>query len=158
MSFKDCTLNKEYIELESSLLNKDAELPEDVVKIKFKYRSTYLFEVIRHEVIINLIRLNVENLEKQIFYIIPWDDDKVYEFRFDENILDDYIKFMYTPEIVKEITPPRSVFGIQHASIHIINKEKSIVVVADRYCDVLYFYSNSAIINIEGNLVEYIEM
>lgn len=153
MSFKDCIINEEYKVLESALLDREAELPEDIVKVRFKYRSTYLFEVIRHELIINLIELNVSNLEEQIFYIIPWGDDRVYEFTFDKNISVDYMKFMYEPEVLNEITAPKSAFGILHGNIHIINKEQSIVIVADRYYDVLYFYSNTPINNIDDNLI-----
>lgn len=154
MSFRNVLITKAYKDFEHSILDKNCELPEHSFKIKFTYRSKYLFEIIKDEDIIKLICLNYENAKEKKFYIIPWSDENVYEFTIDETIAKDYVDFMYEPNVLKTILPPKNPYVISEGNIYIVDKEKTMAIVADSYYDVLYYFSEKPIKNIESRLIE----
>jgi hypothetical protein len=157
MGFKNVLKTEAYKDFEHSVLDKDCELPEHSFKIRFAYRSKYLFELIKDEDIIKLICLNYEGAKEKKFYVIPWNDENVYEFTIDETVAKDYVDLMYEPYEIETILPPKNPYAISEGNIYIVDQEKTMAIVADRYYDVLYYFSQKPIKNIENRLIEYIE-
>jgi hypothetical protein len=158
MGFRNTLITKAYKDFEYSVIDKDCELPEQSFKIKFAYRSRYFFELIKSKDIIKLICLNSVDEKGKKFYIIPWYDENVYEFTLDDTVAEDYVDFMYEPDNLKTILPPKNPYAISEGNIYIVDQEKTVGIVADRYYDILYFFSEKPIKNIESRLIEYIEM
>lgn len=142
MSIKFCSNKHKVVLIEDELFNKDESDPENIIKPQnYISRSSYLFEIIRHEEIIDIIVSSPNFKLNQKFYISTWDEDvNIYEIVFEKDIKADYITFMYEPDKIPSLIQPKYTFGIMHEEIFIFNENKSIAIVANRYHDVAYMY------------------
>lgn len=156
MSIKTCVDIEKYNQIDNEIFDKDASIPEEMMKKSYKYRSQYLYDLITDKSLLELLRINFSSIESEFFYISGWNiDEHVYEFTFDDNIEKEYEKFLYWPKELSLLVQPKSEFGLLHENIFIVNKSQSIAITSDRYYDIMYFYSNEPINNLEENLQKY---
>ena len=126
--------------LEEGTFDKEIDDPTSRLLLNYSEKKEYLNEVIRYEDILNLLRENVENVLEEIFYISTWDKEEgIFEMRFDEDILSDFMNFMYEPFVLPLEKQPLHPFVFTE-TVYIFNSNRTLAIVSDRYYDVTILF------------------